>query len=138
MQAAVDDISRSFGPVLNEKTAEIFSNLTGGRYEKVMVDKEYAIQAKPKAGGYHEWKYLSSGTTDQAYLSLRLAMTELITDNGERLPLMLDDVLLQYDAERAENALEYLKKYAQNAQILFFTCRNMQDEDIINLRNIIE
>ena len=123
---------------LNEKTAEIFSNLTGGRYEKVMVDKEYAIQAKPKAGGYHEWKYLSSGTTDQAYLSLRLAMTELITDNGERLPLMLDDVLLQYDAERAENALEYLKKYAQNAQILFFTCRNMQDEDIINLRNIIE
>ena len=53
-------------------------------------------------------------------------MTELITDNGERLPLMLDDVLLQYDAERAENALEYLKKYAQNAQILFFTCRNMQ------------
>ena len=103
-----------------------------------MVDKEYAIQAKPKSGGYHEWKYLSSGTTDQAYLSLRLAMTELITDNGERLPLMLDDVLLQYDAERAENALEYLKKYAQNAQILFFTCRNMQDEDIINLRNIIE
>ena len=138
LQAAVDDISRSFGPLLNEKTAEIFSNLTGGRYEKVMVDKEYAIQAKPKAGGYHEWKYLSSGTTDQAYLSLRLAMTELITDNGERLPLMLDDVLLQYDAERAENALEYLKKYAQNAQILFFTCRNMQDEDIINLRNIIE
>lgn len=138
MQAAVDDISRSFGPLLNEKTAEIFSNLTGGRYEKVMVDKEYAIQAKPKDGGYHEWKYLSSGTTDQAYLSLRLAMTELITDNGERLPLMLDDVLLQYDAERAENALEYLKKYAQNAQILFFTCRNMQDEDIINLRNIIE
>lgn len=138
MQAAVDDISRSFGPLLNEKTAEIFSNLTGGRYEKVMVDKEYAIQAKPKAGGYHEWKYLSSGTTDQAYLSLRLAMTELITDNGERLPLMLDDVLLQYDAERAENALEYLKNYAQNAQILFFTCRNMQDEDIINLRNIIE
>lgn len=138
MQAAVDDISRSFGPLLNEKTAEIFSNLTGGRYEKVMVDKEYAIQAKPKSGGYHEWKYLSSGTTDQAYLSLRLAMTELITDNGERLPLMLDDVLLQYDAERAENALEYLKKYAQNAQILFFTCRNMQDEDIINLRNIIE
>lgn len=137
MQAAVDDISRSFGPLLNEKTAEIFSNLTGGRYEKVMVDKEYAIQAKPKDGGYHEWKYLSNGTTDQAYLSLRLAMTELITDNGERLPLMLDDVLLQYDDERAENALEYLKNYAQNAQILFFTCRNMQDENIINLRNII-
>lgn len=134
MQAAVDDISRSFGPVLNERTAEIFGRLTGGRYEKVMVDKEYSIQAKPKDGGYHEWKYLSNGTTDQAYLSLRLAMTELITDNGERLPLMLDDVLLQYDDERAKNALEYLKEYALKAQILFFTCRNMEGESVNKLR----
>lgn len=130
MQAAVDDISSSFGPVLNEKTAQIFAHITGGRYEKVMVDKEYSIQAKPKDGGYHEWKYLSNGTTDQAYLALRLAMTELITDNGERLPLMLDDVLLQYDEERAENALRYLKEYALDAQILFFTCRRMEGEKV--------
>lgn len=130
MQAAVDDVSRSFGPVLNEKTARIFEKLTGGRYEKVMVDKEYSIQAKPKDGGYHEWKYLSNGTTDQAYLSLRLAMTELITDGGERLPLMLDDVLLQYDDERAGNALRYLKEYAEDAQILYFTCRSTEGEKV--------
>lgn len=130
MQAAVDDVSRSFGPILNEKTAKIFDRLTGGRYEKVMVDKEYSIQAKPKDGGYHEWKYLSNGTTDQAYLSLRLAMTELITEGGERLPLMLDDVLLQYDDERAGNALRYLKEYAADAQILYFTCRSMEGEKV--------
>ena len=128
MKAAVDDVSSSFGPVLNEKTAGIFMRITGGKYENVMVDKEYSIQAKPKDGGYHEWKYLSNGTTDQAYLALRLAMTQLITENGERLPLLLDDILLQYDEKRAENALMYLKEYALDAQILFFTCRNMENE----------
>ena len=128
MKAAVDDVSSSFGPVLNEKTAGIFARITGGKYENVMVDKEYSIQAKPKDGGYHEWKYLSNGTTDQAYLALRLAMTQLITENGERLPLLLDDILLQYDEKRAENALMYLKEYALDAQILFFTCRNMENE----------
>lgn len=133
MQAAVDDIGRSFGPVLNEKTADIFARLTGGRYDKVMVDKEYSIQAKRTDGGYHEWKFLSNGTTDQAYLALRLAMTELITDGGERLPLMLDDILLQYDEKRMENALVYLKRYAENAQILFFTCKKMPGENVVEL-----
>lgn len=133
MQAAVDDISRSFGPVLNEKTAEIFNRLTGGRYDKVMVDKEYSIQAKQKDGVYHEWKFLSSGTTDQAYLALRLAMTELITENGERLPLMLDDILLQYDEKRMKHALDFLGEYAKDAQILFFTCKRMSGEKVIEL-----
>lgn len=133
MQAAVDDISRSFGPVLNEKTAEIFNRLTGGRYDKVMVDKEYSIQAKQKDGVYHEWKFLSSGTTDQAYLALRLAMTELITENGEKLPLMLDDILLQYDEKRMKHALEFLGEYAKDAQILFFTCKRMSGEKVIEL-----
>ena len=133
MQGAVDDISRSFGPILNEKTAGIFNRLTGGRYDKVMVDKEYSIQAKQKDGVYHEWKFLSSGTTDQAYLALRLAMTELITEGGERLPLMLDDILLQYDEKRMKYALDFLEEYAKDAQILFFTCKKTSGENVIEL-----
>lgn len=133
MQGAVDDISRSFGPILNEKTAGIFNRLTGGRYDKVMVDKEYSIQAKQKDGVYHEWKFLSSGTTDQAYLALRLAMTELITEGGERLPLMLDDILLQYDEKRMKYALDFLEEYAKDAQILFFTCKKTSGKNVIEL-----
>ncbi len=128
MKKAVDDISRSFGPILNSKTAQIFSDITGGKYDKVMVDKEYGIQVKEQQGTYHEWKFLSNGTTDQAYLSLRLAMTELITENGEKLPLMLDDILLQYDKERAERAMNYLAEYAKEAQILMFTCHQPDSE----------
>lgn len=133
MQEAVDDISRSFGPVLNERTAAIFSQLTGGKYEKVMVDKEYSIQVKKSTGSYHDWRFLSNGTTDQAYLALRLAMTELITDGGERLPVMLDDVLLQYDEQRAGYAMEYLEKYAKDGQLIYFTCHPVAGRDFIKI-----
>ena len=43
---------------------------------------------------------------------------------------MLDDVLLQYDDERAGNALRYLKEYAEDAQILYFTCRSTEGEKV--------
>lgn len=128
MKKAVDDISRSFGPILNQKTAEIFFNITDGKYDNVMVDKEYGIQVKEQQGAYREWKFLSNGTTDQAYLALRLAMTRLITENGEKLPLMLDDVLLQYDDEREKRAMAYLTEYAGTVQLLMFTCRKPEEK----------
>ena len=133
MQEAVDDISRSFGPMLNERTADILSRLTGGKYEKVMVDKEYSIQVKQSTGSYHDWRFLSNGTTDQAYLALRLAMTELIMDDGEKLPVMLDDVLLQYDEQRMSHAMDYLEKYAKEAQLIYFTCHPVANRDFIKI-----
>lgn len=128
MKEAVEVISSSFGPMLNDRTAQIFAQITGGRYEKVMVAKDYGIQVKEPSGGYHDWRFLSSGTTDQAYLALRLAMTELITANGEKLPLLLDDVLLQYDETRAKKAFAYLSEYAKASQIILFTCRKASAE----------
>ena len=45
-----------------------------------------------------------------------------IRDSAESLPVLLDDTLAQYDDKRAEAALEYLKEYSENGQIIMFTC----------------
>ena len=68
-----------------------------------------------------EAEYLSSGTYDQAYLSLRLAITELMNED-ETLPIFLDDVLSLYDDERTKAAMEFLKEYSRDTQCLLFTC----------------
>lgn len=122
MKQAVETASSTFGPALNSAAADIFSGLTGGKYPTLLVDREYKISVKGDAGAYRDWKYLSNGTIDQAYLSLRLAMTSLLTKDGESLPLLLDDIFIQYDDERKKQAFSYLEEYAKNSQVIYFTC----------------
>jgi uncharacterized protein YhaN len=64
---------------------------------------------------------LSEGTRDQLYLSLRLASLLRHAELGGAMPLVLDDVLIQYDDERSRAALSVLAEVAQKMQVLFFT-----------------
>ncbi len=118
------EVRRSYGSVLEKKATEIFAALTGGKYGGMSISKSFEINVEEAENfGSRELGFLSSGTADQAYLSLRLAVAQLICD-GEPLPLMLDDALAQYDDARAATALEFLKEYSENAQIIMFTCHN--------------
>ena len=117
------EVRRSYGSVLDNKTGEIFSGITGGKYNGINVSKSFDISVqKTDIFGSFDSAYLSSGTVDQAYLSLRLALSELITDENGTLPIMLDDSLAQFDDNRQKIALEYLKKYSDKNQIIMFTC----------------
>jgi DNA repair protein SbcC/Rad50 len=50
---------------------------------------------------------------DQAYLALRVAITELISDKNIILPIFLDDVLMQYDDDRIDATLSFACDYAK-------------------------
>ena len=111
--------------MLENKTSEIFKTLTGGRYTSASISKSFDISVtQADVFGSKEVGYLSSGTADQAYLSLRLALSDLICDDGNILPVMLDDVLTQYDDTRMTDAVKFLKDYSQNKQIILFTCHS--------------
>ncbi len=123
------EVRRSYGSVLDNKTAQIFSGITGGKYQSLNVSKSFDITVqKADSFGSHELGYLSSGTVDQAYLSLRLALNKLMTDGEDSLPVLLDDSLTQFDDNRQKIALEYLKEYSKENQIIMFTChKNISD-----------
>ncbi len=129
LQDSFAELRRSYGSALEQKSGEIFGGITGGRYKSVQISKAFDISVeKNDAFGGKELDYLSSGTVDQAYLSLRLALSSLMFEGSENLPILLDDALTQYDDNRAKTALEYLKKYAENGQIIMFTChRSLYD-----------
>jgi uncharacterized protein YhaN len=127
MTSSFNEIRQSFGPLLNTKTADIFSSLTGGRYKNVMITRNFDINVQDSSSSeMREWKYLSSGTVDQAYLSLRLAVSDLLNRSNEELPVLLDDVFIQYDDERARKGLEFLVGYSNGGesspQVILFTC----------------
>lgn len=120
---------KSFGTALENKTLENLREITGGAYGKVNVSSDFDIAAE-KNGifGMHSSEFLSRGTKDQVYLSLRLAVARLITEK-EPLPIILDDSLSQYDDKRFLSALKFLKNYAVDGEVFLFTCHQyVKDE----------
>lgn len=117
LRQSFEEMQQSFAPILNSNAVDILSRLTGGRYEQLTVDNNFSVAARTSSGGLHSWEYLSSGTVDQAYFALRLAVAELI---GASLPLLLDDVFIQYDDKRTAQAMSFLA--SRKEQIVLFTC----------------
>ena len=65
---------------------------------------------------------LSTGTRDQVFLALRLAVVDHMDRAGARLPLLLDEVLVNWDEERRARALDLLTDVAMERQVVLFTC----------------
>jgi len=69
---------------------------------------------------------LSRGTREAVYLSLRLALVGAYARRGALIPLVLDDVLVNFDGRRTRAAAEVLYDFSQNGyQILMFTCHDL-------------
>ncbi len=119
---AYSQLRQSFGPQLNQKTAELFAKLTKGKYDQIKVSHDLTLTAGEQgAFSLIDLGYLSAGTADQAYIALRLAVAGLLA-NGN-LPIFLDDAFLQFDHNRESVAFELLSEISKQQQIMFFTCK---------------
>ena len=118
-----------FSPALGERAASIFTNLTGGRYNRVLLDRsmtpsaQQADQLSP-----HEAEQLSQGTADQLYLAVRLAICEMVLPSDKAVPILLDDALVNFDDQRMAAALDYLLEVSARHQILLFTCQKREGD----------
>ena len=76
----------------------------------------------------------STGTIDQLYLSLRLAMAKLLQkEQKEFLPLLFDDSFAMYDENRLSAALSFVNK-EYPSQVLLFTCHKREAEVLEKLQ----
>ena len=138
---AFRQLRKNYSGALNARTAEIFSLISGKLQSDINISKNFDISISSEdAFGLKESAYLSNGTEDQLYLALRLSLAELMTEQTGSLPIILDDALAQYDDARAKAALEFLKQYSTNRQVLLYTCHSYFKEfakaisiNIINL-----
>jgi len=118
------ELRRGYGSELETQTQLIFSALTNGKYNRVTVTDGLEMSVEQTdVFGTRDLNFLSLGATHQAYLSLRLAIAKLIS-NDEALPLFLDDALSQYDDSRTKKAMDFLKEFCANGQGILFTCHN--------------
>jgi len=128
LEESFRELQRSFGPLLNQKVGGILSRITGGKYGDVMIDQGYQVTLKAEGSGDRVSDYFSNGTLDQVYFSLRLGIIETVYDSEIKCPLILDDSFVQYDDSRLAAVLDYLVDYAENHQVLLFTCHQREAE----------
>jgi len=115
------------GPFM-EKAGHWFSEITGGDFmgiSAVFDSGDQPVIAGVRAG-HADNKLLavegmSEGTQDQLFLALRLAGLELHPLDQEPMPLILDDLLVQFDDRRAGSALEALRSFGGRSQVILFT-----------------
>lgn len=115
---------KSQGPVLG-RASDLFSRLTLGSFEGLRDDYDandqpVLVGVRPGGAVVHV-EGMSLGTADQLYLALRLATLETLLDRDEPLPLIVDDILIQFDDARARATLEVLAEFSRRTQVLLFT-----------------
>ena len=124
LENADETLRSRFSPLLCQRTGELFSRLTGGKYDKIQLDRSLRITARPANGAaFRQLSYLSGGTVDQLYLALRLAICDLLLPDA---PIILDDALVYFDDKRTALALETLREMSKTHQILLFTCQSRE------------
>lgn len=121
-----DDIQVMFGTHLNSAISRYVSALTNNKYDSLSVDDNLNITINYE-GNIVSIDKLSTGTIDQIYLALRLAIADIICTNKERLPLLFDDCFAMYDNVRLCSTLKYLSNNI-NSQVIIFTCHTREDE----------
>ncbi|GKX65075.1 AAA family ATPase [Inconstantimicrobium mannanitabidum] len=125
---AFKDMQKNFGPILNTKVANYMSFLTCGKYTDIRVSENYNLSiGNEENNSLMVAELLSNGTWDQIYLSLRLALIDLIFGD-EVVPIILDEAFVQYDDERMKRAIELLYSLRERRQIIIFTCQKREVE----------
>ena len=122
---AIDRFRRERQAPLLKRAGRLFAELTSGSFAELRI--EYDTEDRPQLTGVRPDQSsvgtsgMSDGTRDQLYLALRLASVEQYLISAEPLPFVADDLLVNFDDERAAAALRVLAELGKKTQVLFFT-----------------
>ena len=110
-------------PSVVRHAQEFLSNITGQRYNRLSAPVgEQTITVIDDSGAGRSPEQLSRGTREQLYLTLRFGLIREFGEHAERLPVVVDEVLVNFDPQRAQAAAESFAILSDTNQVLVFTC----------------
>ena len=110
-------------PSVIHHAQEFFSSVTGQRYTGLFAPiGEKTISVTDTTGSNRQPSELSRSTRERLYLALRFGLIREFGEHTERLPVIVDEALVNFDPERARLAAESFVGLSQTNQVLVFTC----------------
>ncbi len=122
-------------PELVRRAAEHLSLITAGRYDRILSGQNGAAGSFRLRGAHlttpvEVAEPVSTGTREQVYLALRLAIVDHLDRHGEPLPLFLDEAFVNWDVERLHRGIDRLATVAERRQVFLFTCHRSMAEAV--------
>jgi uncharacterized protein YhaN len=124
-------------PDVLKRAAEYFSIITAGRYNNIkVVDNELKnMSVVQPMGNEISVESLSMGTQEQLYICIRLGLIKEFAEKKVPLPLLFDDIFVNFDEQRIAHGFKVLRELAKDQQILFFTC-HQRVLDLLQKENV--
>ena len=119
----LQEFTRTRQPAVLEEASSAFARITAGAYERILQDDDgESLVALGRDGQRKRPEELSRGAAEQLYLCLRLGLAAEFARRTASLPLIMDDVLVNFDPQRAHAVARELVHFSREHQVLIFTC----------------
>ncbi|MCE5222762.1 AAA family ATPase [bacterium] len=123
MKKAIEAYEREKQPDVIKESQRFFSLMTLNKYPYIFSPlNEKVIYIEDDHHNRKEIHDLSKGTAEQLYLSLRFGFIIEFSKNTEPLPIMMDDILVNFDPKRFDACCEAIRMLSKTHQVLYFTC----------------
>ncbi len=123
LEEALEAYEAERQPAVIQSAQDIFTRLTGGRYTRLATPLgrfEPLVSGAASSGKAPE--RLSRATAEQLFLALRLSYIDNLAGAHPSLPVLMDDVLVNFDDERRWAAARVISEFAARRQVVYFTC----------------
>ncbi|MEX2414514.1 MAG: AAA family ATPase [Paenibacillaceae bacterium] len=122
MRRAKEIYERERQPGVLLRASQYIRTITNGQFVRVVSRLgEKSIFVERESGEQLDSSFLSRGTAEQLYLAMRFALADEYSKTAA-LPLIMDDIFVNFDADRLSRTLTVLSDVAQRHQIILFTC----------------
>ena len=129
-------------PEVLREASSFFKIMTESRYMRVIAPLDGGeIQVERADGVRISPQILSRGTAEQLYLSMRLALVREYANHVDPLPVVFDDIFVNFDPGRSRNTFNALRELCATHQVLLFTCHPHlveQVEEVVPEANIFQ
>jgi uncharacterized protein YhaN len=132
LEEALEAYEAERQPAVIQSAQDIFTRLTGGRYTRLATPLgrfEPLVSGAASSGKAPE--RLSRATAEQLFLALRLSYIDNLAGAHPSLPVLMDDVLVNFDDERRWAAARVIAEFAAHRQVVYFTCHPATAETFV-------
>lgn len=125
IESASDNLREEISPRLAEFSTDLMGIMTNKKYTDIAVDDGLRLSFKSFDGENKSIDYLSGGTRDLTYVSLRMALIDMLY--SEKPPVCYDESFAHQDNVRAKSMMEAVNHLSNEGyQAIIFTCRQRE------------